>query len=156
MAPYKKLSTRRVEKGISLRELAEKVSISIDSLYDIENIPHEAYDQASIKTIKQLCQFLDIDFYELYEIKCEFCKNAKLFCDDLPRGKLIEKYRNLAGLTQEDLADQLGFYIEGIKKLESDDNYIEGWDFETIIELSRILNIPCQRLFCVSCPKCHH
>ncbi len=151
----KKIKLRRIELGLTDKDVADKSGLSIHEYDDIEQHADEIYTVTELKKIKAICSALNLDFFDLCNIKCAF-EEGQSFSDEflLPRNELIAKRIIKSGLSKEGFGDRIGFYAEEILKLEQNPDHLETWRLENIKELSKLLEIPLQILLSIRCKKC--
>jgi transcriptional regulator with XRE-family HTH domain len=146
-----KILQRREQLGLSDVEVAEKADIGIYAYGDIESYETEATTLVPLPDLKRLCKVLDLELMELLDIP-EQPLDA-LICSK-PRNVLVREMREKKGLSQDELANQTGFYSWAITAIESDPNNLDSdsWCAEDIVILARLLDIPVQLLLGVT-PK---
>lgn len=59
-------------------------------------------------------------------------------------GKRLQELRRQAGITQEQLADEIGLTVESISNIERG---IFGPKFENLEKIAAVLNVPVKELF---------
>lgn len=151
-----KIEARRNELGLSDVEVAKQVGLEIAWYGDVEAYPNEIYTTVELRKVKQLCEILKFDFFDLFEMKCVFCQENHLYLPDysFPRHELICKKRIEHGLSQEELGHEVGFHVDAVRNFENDPDFLETWPIEYINNLADILRIPSQVLLNVKCRKC--
>lgn len=152
----KKIKVRRKELGLSDTEVAYKVGLSIYEYGDVEQHAHEIFRVTELRRVKEICQLLNYDFFELFDMKCFFCEEGKKYLEDysLLRNELIHKRRMETGLSAEELGDRIGFEGTAVNEMEKDSEFLEKWPIDYIKDLSDVINVPLQVLLNVKCKKC--
>jgi DNA-binding XRE family transcriptional regulator len=151
-----KIKRRRKELGLSDTEVANKVGLSIHEYGDVEQHADEIFAVVELLRVKEICQMLKFDFFELFDMNCSFCRegNQHLESYSLPRNDLIRKRRIEMGLSVEELGDRIGFEETAVKDMEKDTDYLETWPINYVKDLSAITSVPFQILLNVKCAKC--
>jgi DNA-binding XRE family transcriptional regulator len=156
MNPNEKIKARRQELGFKDSEIADQISVSWNEYFDIELHEHEIFQVAELRRVKRLCQVLNFEFSELFEMRCPFCGEGKQYLKDysLPRNELIHKKRTEMGLSASEFGDRIGFEEAAINDMEKDPNYLERWPIDFVKDLSRVIDVPVQILLNIKCGKC--
>ncbi len=151
-----KIKARREELGLKDSEIAKQISLTWNEYFDIELHQHEILQVVELRRVKTLCQVLNFEFSELFEMRCHFCEEGKQYLKDysLPRNELIHKRRTEMGLSASELGDQIGFEEAAVNDMEKDQNYLETWAIDYIRDLSRVIDVPLQILLNIKCAKC--
>ncbi len=151
-----KIKARREELGLKDSEIAKQISLSWNEYFDIELHQDEIFEVVELRRVKKLCQVLNFDFSDLFEMKCPFCEEGKQYPKDysLPRNELIHKRRTEKGLSASELGDRIGFEETAVNDMEKDPNYLETWAIDYIKDLSRVIDVPLQILLDIKCAKC--
>lgn len=150
------IKARREALGLSDVQVSERTGLSVYEYGDIEQYADEVYSVTDLRQARVLCQVLGIDLFELFDLKCEFCGQAQLSANySLPRNEVIRKQRLALGISEEQLGDDIGFEARTVQYLEEDKDHLEGWSFELIEELAKLLMLPLQVLLGVQCPTCN-
>lgn len=131
----------RITCGLSDVELAGRLGITIYEYGDIESYDDELTSVVDLHVVRQLCQTLHIDPFELLEIpKDDSCPLDK------KRNELIISQMKSLGISNEELADTLGFEVVAIEEMRGDPDFLETWTFDLIKELAEALRLPIQSL----------
>lgn len=151
-----KIEKRREELGLSEVYIHSKTGITDDEYWDIRAYPNEIFTVTPLYDVKALMQVLSLDFFDLFEVQCAFCKENNPFLEEylLPRNELIKKRRMAKGMSEEELGGRVGFSEIAIADMEKDKNYLEEWCLENITNLANALDIPLQILLGLKCNKC--
>lgn len=151
-----KIRKRRTELRLSDIVVAEKCGLSIHEYSDVEQHADEIMTAVPLKKVKQICDILSINLLDLLEIQCEYCLGKESYDSEhsLPLNRLISVTRTSMGISKDELADRLGFFIDAVDEMEEDENYLENWPIDIITNLSNELNLPIQILLGVRCDKC--
>lgn len=152
---HKLIKARREALELSCTQVSERIGLSASEYGDIEQYEDELFTVTQLHQIRKLCDVLGIQIIRLLDLTCSFCERTPFSSEYLlTRNELIEKRRNSLGLSQEVLSDEIGFEVITIENMEVREDFLEGWSFELIAELAKILKIPVQVLLAVKCPKC--
>lgn len=156
MIPRQTITERREALGIQDTIIAAKLGITISSYDDIEAYDDEIFSTVELSVIKKLCELLKLDFFELFSWQCSFCGEHKPHNAwyTLPRNDLIQRSREMLGISQHELADRLGFEDVAVEDMEKEEDFLESWTLDLIENLSKELKIPFQILASVRCSKC--
>jgi DNA-binding XRE family transcriptional regulator len=156
MTTNKMIQVRRLELGLSEKQVAETLSMSLDSYCDIEWHADEVRRAVELHRIKKLSEILGLQAFELLAIQCPFCSHGVAYLNEyrLPRNELIRVSRQNAGLSQQELGDRSDFQDYAIEGMERDPNYLEKSSLESVMDLATALKIPLQILLGIKCPKC--
>ncbi|GJL67547.1 MAG: hypothetical protein NPIRA06_01820 [Nitrospirales bacterium] len=136
----KKIKQGRLDCGLSDVELARRLGISIYEYGDIEFHDDELTSVVDLHVVRQLCQMLNIDPFDLLEISKD---NA--YADQKRNELIISQMKNL-GISNEELADTIGFEVVAIEEMRDDPDFLEKWTFDLIKELAGALQLPIQSL----------
>jgi transcriptional regulator with XRE-family HTH domain len=149
------IKARREALGLSDVQVGERTGLSVYEYGDIEQYADEIFSVTDLRQVRVLCQVLGIDLFELFDLTCEFCGQNQLSTDYLlPRNELVRKQRLALGMSEEQLGDDIGFEARTVQYLEEDKDHLEGWSYELIEELAKLLKLPVQILLGVKCPIC--
>ena len=156
MSVNERIALRRKELGLTDVETARRCGLSISEYDDIERYAEEIFELVPLHSVKRLCDVLQVDFFDLFEIPCAFCEGGKSFVEEyrLPRSEVIRKRREAKGWSADELGDRVGFYEVEIHKLEQEQGHLESWRLDSIKELAAEIEVPLQVLLGVKCRKC--
>jgi transcriptional regulator with XRE-family HTH domain len=156
-AANKLIKSRREALGLTDVQVAEATGLSIHEYGDIEQHADEIFTVTELRQVRKLAARVGIDLFQLFDLSCAFCEQSQSFQQEysLPRNELIRRQRTALGLTQDQLGDQIGFDVVAIQDMETSEDFLEGWSFELIRDLAKILKTPVQVLLGVKCPKCN-
>jgi transcriptional regulator with XRE-family HTH domain len=151
-----KLKTRRQELGLKEADIARLTGLSWNEYFDIELHPDEIFTVTKLYQVKKICEVLNLDFFELFEMKCIFCEDGKKYDNiySIPVNELIKKRREEMGISREELGDRIGFYEVEIENLENNPDHLKTWTLDYIKDLSKEIDVPLQVLLKVRCSKC--
>lgn len=93
-----------------------------------------------LHVVRQLCQILDINPFDLLGISKD---NA--YADQKRNELIISQMKNL-GISNEELADTMGFEVVTIEEMRTDPDFLETWTVDLIKELAGALQLPIQSL----------
>ncbi|MDE6751369.1 MAG: helix-turn-helix domain-containing protein [Eubacterium sp.] len=99
---------QRIEKHMTIKQVANIVGISIDTLMRIEQ---NKYDLYNADKLKKLCDILDLDAQKI-------CSPYQLFLLN-NQGEQILKFRKDNHLTQKQLAEMLGSDRQTVSRYEN-------------------------------------
>lgn len=102
---------QRIEKHLTIKQVADVVGISVDTLMRIEQ---NKYDLHNADKLKKLCDFLDLDTQKI-------CSAYQLFLMNNQSEQII-KFRKNNHLTQKQLANILGINRQAISRYENNIN----------------------------------
>lgn len=136
----KKIKQGRLNCGLSDVALARRLGISIYEYGDIESYDDELASVVDLHVVRQLCQILDIDPFDLLGISKD---NA--YADQKRNELIISQMKNL-GISNEELADTIGFEVVAIEEMRTDPDFLETWTVDLIKELAGALQLPIQSL----------
>ncbi|WP_186441750.1 helix-turn-helix domain-containing protein, partial [Desulfamplus magnetovallimortis] len=102
----KKIRELRKNAGLSRRELAHLIESSETALVNVEN----GIENFGEECITKIAKVLNIDPMILFKIKKNHVKAKP---ENIQIGKNIKKLRKKWGMTQEDLAEKLGYKSSG-------------------------------------------
>jgi transcriptional regulator with XRE-family HTH domain len=152
---HQEIRSRREALGLSDVQVAEMVGLSIDEYWDVEQHAHEIFGVTDLGEVRRLCEVLGFDVFQLLGVTCAFCEQSAQAHDwSLPRNQLIRRQRIALGLSEEELAEEIGFEKRTVQYLEEESEHLEGWSYELIEDLARVLRIPLQVLLGARCPVC--
>lgn len=134
---------RRNKLGLAKEQVCQIVGLSIHEYSDLEAYADEFYSVLKLREVKALSKALKLELNELLsEAGIEACVNNDNAESELPRSDLVKRRRELLGLSEDELADKLGFDPEAIRRMESEADFFEGWPLDLIERLSHELGIP--------------
>ncbi len=102
---------QRIEKHMTIKQIADAVGISVDTLMRIEQ---NKYDLHNADKLKKLCDILDLDAQKI-------CSPYQLFLLN-NQGEQILKFRKDNHLTQKQLADLLSTDRQAVSRYENNIN----------------------------------
>lgn len=104
---------QRIEKHMTIKQVADAVGISIDTLMRIEQ---NKYNLHNADKLRKLCNILDLNAQKI-------CSPYQLFLLN-NQGEQILKFRKDNHLTQKQLAELLGINRQAISRYENNMNQI--------------------------------
>ena len=151
--------------GARARVAPERVAYALENDIDLEAV-------LSVGEVKRILEVLDMDFLELFNLPCAFCRQADrhfVELQSLPRDMLIARRREELGLSQEELLAKLGI-TEWFRRnsertwaqsrmrlwrtIEERPDSLDDLSLDQIRLLNRVLLLPLQLLLGVRCTKC--
>jgi transcriptional regulator with XRE-family HTH domain len=151
MAINKIITSRRLELGLSDAEVAERAGILIMEYYDIEHYDDEFATAVEIHNARLLCKVLGLNFCQIAMdiIASDQQATAQIIDDSISsayigmtRDKIISSRRHKLSLSEQELADAIGFEVRTICAIENDENFLECWSIDLVISLARELKLP--------------
>ena len=137
----KKIKQARMACGLTDVELARRLGITIYQYGDIEFHEDELASVVKLSVVRRLCEILKLNAYDLLEIpKDDACPT------DQRRNELIIAQMKNLGISNEELADSIGFEVVAIEEMRADPDFLETWTFDLIKELAEALRLPIQSL----------
>lgn len=151
-----KVKAQRESLGLSKAEVARSSGMGLDNYFDIELYPDELISLVPLRSLKKLCEVLQLNPLALLSVPCAFCEEGRDFEGGyrLPRNELIRRCRTALGLSTDALGERVNYNAVEIQLLEADEEYIENWRVNDIRDLSAVLAVPLQILMQVRCQKC--
>ena len=152
-----KIKVRRLELELTDAEVAHKTNMSIYEYGDVEAHADEIFVVVPLYHVKKLVNVLKTDFLDLFSMTCAFCEDGAAHLDDywIRRNLLVQKKREMLGLSTEELGGKVGFYDTEIELIETYVAHLESWVIENIFDLAVQLQIPPQVLLDIQCQKCN-
>jgi transcriptional regulator with XRE-family HTH domain len=132
------LRKRRTELGISDVELSKLTNISIDTIYDLEQMDDDEIYLFNLPELKLFCSVLKINPPDIF-------RSVASDLTDLSLAELIKKRRNEKNLTIEKLSDLIGYDPIVILTLEENGNYTEVC-VDALKKISFELDLPLELL----------
>lgn len=150
------IKSTRLRLGLSRDDVALRAGLSWNEYFDLELHPNEAFDVVHLRNVKQVAKVLHLDVLDLFGIRCAFCGDPKLAVPGphLSRSELVRDRRAAIGMSQENIADRIGFETIAVAQMESDPDFLESWAVGLIQELAGVLALPPQLLLGVRCAVC--
>ena len=142
MEIHKTIKQARLASGLSDVELVYRLGISIYEYGDIEFYEDELASVVDLHVVRQLFQILHLDPFALLEIPKEDSGSL----GDQKRNELIMAQMKHLKMSNEDLADQIGFEVVAIEEMRADPDFLETWTLDLIKDLAGILQLPIQSL----------
>lgn len=102
---------QRIEKHMTIKQVANVVGISIDTLMRIEQ---NKYNLHNADKLRKLCDILDLDAQKI-------CSPYQLFLLN-NQGELILEFRKSHNLSQRELANMLGVNRQAVSRYENNIN----------------------------------
>jgi transcriptional regulator with XRE-family HTH domain len=146
----------RLRLGLTKDEVAARVGLSRNEYLDLELHDHEAFDVVRLRNMKEIAEVLQLDVLDLFGFECAFCERPELAAPGLhlSRADVLRHSREAVGLSQDDLADRIGFETLVVAQMESDPEFLESWSVGLCTELASVLGVPPQVLLGVRCAAC--
>ncbi|HSN11214.1 MAG TPA: helix-turn-helix domain-containing protein [Propionibacteriaceae bacterium] len=127
----------REAHGLSEAEVARRAGLSTAEYRDIEAYPDEPFRVVQLGKLRSLCAVLGVDPLELF---------GRPPGTEAPRSEarneLVRARRTALGLSQEQVADRIGFELSAIVDMENDAAFLDRWPMELVIEMAEILDLP--------------
>lgn len=151
-----KIKSRRIELGLRDTEVADQAGFSIYQYGGLEDEADYVYSVAPLYYVKKLCKVLDLNLLALFDLECAFCTGRFVYENDYRcwRSTLVNKRRESAGFSLEQLGDKVGFNATEIELIETYVAHLESWVIANILQLSGHLYLPPQILLDVQCSAC--
>lgn len=105
------IKKQRIEKHMTIKQVANVVGLSVDTLMRIEQ---NKYDLHNADKLKKLCDILNLDAQKI-------CSPYQLFLLN-NQGEQIKKFRKDNHLTQKQLASLLGIDRQAVSRYENNIN----------------------------------
>lgn len=118
---------QRIEKHMTIKQVADAVDISVDTLMRIEQ---NKYDLHKVDKLRKLCDILDLDAQKI-------CSPYQLFLMN-NQGEQILKFRKDNNLTQKELANMLNINRQAISRYEHNINQIP---YELWVKIQKLISI---------------
>lgn len=149
------LRAHRAKLGLTEAEVARRAGLSLDEYRDAEQHEDEMLEVLHLRNVRLLCTALDLDPLDLLGVACAFCAGADAgLVPGGARHEIVHSRRRALGLSQEDLAERVGFEVGVVADIERDPDYLENWSVELVLSLAHALGVPPQVLLSFRCPKC--
>jgi DNA-binding XRE family transcriptional regulator len=133
---------KREALGLTDYEIADLAGVPDNVYYDMENYANEAYRVATLGNLRRVINVLGIDISSIVELSgAEIISNSTQSLKEKKRNEQIAEARKKLCLSQDALADAIGFYVEAVNSMEGDPDFLEKWSLELIAKLSETLNI---------------
>lgn len=134
-----RIKARRLELGLSDKDVSDQVGIGQYSYGDIEFHDDEFITQISLGEAKRVCAVLGLDLNKLLAIE-KSSSGSEL------RNELLHHRRIELGVSVQDLSDKIGFYPEVIEKIEKDANGVDDLPIEVVNDIAKLLELPLEKL----------
>jgi transcriptional regulator with XRE-family HTH domain len=150
------IRTARLRLGLSENDVAGRAGLSWHEYFDLELHADEGIEVVHLKNMKRVAEVLHLDVLDLFGIRCAFCDHPErsVSGSHLCRNELVRQSREAMGLSQDDLANGIGFETVAVAQMESDPDFLESWSVGLVRELAGILAVPPQVLLDVRCATC--
>jgi transcriptional regulator with XRE-family HTH domain len=129
----KKLREARERRGLARDEVAQAAGLTPSMYWDLEMFDDELVSVVSAKEASAVCKALNLDLRELLALG-----DHTLAAD---RSKAIAAARVERDLSQEELADAIGYYPWVIKDAEATSDGVDGLCLIAILELETVLGL---------------
>jgi len=130
---------RRIELGLTERDVADSCGITIDAYCDVELYADELNACLELKDVRRLSGVLELGLFALFGLDDAAAGTSNRNC-------VIAKQRLLLGMSVEQLAEQLGFEAHAVEEMERDPDFLESWSVKLVERLSAALKIPLEVL----------
>ncbi len=131
----------RLTCGLSDVDVSRRLGITIYEYGDIEFYEDELGSVVDLYVVRNVCPILHIDPFDLLEIPKE-----DSYPTDLKRNEIIISQMGNLGISNEELADAIGFDVVAVEEMRADPDFLEKWTFDLIKELAEALELPIQFL----------
>ncbi len=144
MGVNEKIRLRREELGLTEAEVARHAGLSRSEYYDVEAYADEAFSVVELGNLRALCEALQMDPLALFDLG----NSAGVVGDEAPgmkpleRNDLVRARRGALGMSEEQLADRIGFEVVAVNEMERNPAFLDGWPMQLIVELAAILGVP--------------
>jgi transcriptional regulator with XRE-family HTH domain len=141
----------RQRLNLTEEQCARKCGLSLWSYGDVEARGGEFFSNISLGTARRICNFLGLDLLDLTARFLGLEISNRLPVDDesyYSRNQLIAYTRSKRGMTQENLADSIGFGTVTVEFLERTPDFIESLPLKVVVELARSLELDPGLLLC--------
>lgn len=153
-----RIASRRQECDLTDTEIADRIGIPVDLYEDMEKDEDELYTLVKLSVIRDLCEVLALDYFDLFDLKCAFCDGGLKYEEawSLPRHELLKRRKMAMHLSDEKLGNRISLNLAGIASLQSDETFLDAWPLYAISDLASAMSIPLQILLNVKCRRCGH
>lgn len=100
---------QRTSLGLAEAEVAGRAVLSLDECRDVEQHEDEAVQVLHLRNLRLLCSLLALDPLDLFGVPCAFCASSDAGAPGGGRHEVVRSLRVALGLSQEDLAERIGF-----------------------------------------------
>lgn len=138
---------RRIASGLSEEAVARTIGLSVSAYMDVEHHEDELETLTPLSSVRALCALFGLDMFGLFGIPST--EAEALPSRHVSRHELVRESRRTLGLSRQDLADAIGYDVQEVVDLESEDDTLEMWRVADILELARILVVPPQLLLSI-------
>jgi hypothetical protein len=111
---------------------------------------------ARLELFRRVYAFLRFEPFQLLNLKCAFHEGRLEYKEYYAarRDELIRMSLEESGSTPSELAEQSGFCVASLQRIETDSDELETWTLDEIDDLAEALRLPVQLLLRLRCPKC--
>jgi DNA-binding XRE family transcriptional regulator len=141
----------REQLKLSEEFCAKTCGLSVASYGDVELHEDEFFDNISLGTARRICQLLGLDLLDLasQHLKADVVERSP--ADDArfySRHGLISNTRLKKCMSEENLADAIGFETITIQLLERTSDYIECLPTKVVVDAANALDLDPGKLIC--------
>jgi transcriptional regulator with XRE-family HTH domain len=140
MTPNMIIRARRRHLGLSDTEVAQEAGLSIYEYGDIEQHADEVAAVTPLHNLRRLCTVLGITLFEIFGIE------PPQHGTSASRAELIRRRMSEMGMTDEDLAEKLGYETVVVTALQSDEELLEQYPLKFALDVAQTIEVPIQSL----------
>ncbi|MDR3385592.1 MAG: helix-turn-helix transcriptional regulator [Rudaea sp.] len=134
----KAIKEKRVNLGLTDTHVADYLALPIEWYGDVEQHEEEFETTLPSGTAVRLCEKLGLNMLDLLAIRPgEFTGSKSLGASDV-----IEHARCAKNISQNELAEHIGFDIKTVEQLESDPRFIGTLPLRVLFDIEACLNLP--------------
>jgi transcriptional regulator with XRE-family HTH domain len=140
----KAIRARRQELGLSPAAVAGLCGLTIHEYCDIEQHADEFETAISTKKARDLCHALSIGFRDFIGLSTDASRQF----EGIGPARLVRDARERAKMSQGELSDLIGFELDTIRRLETEDDFADTLPLAVLRDLERLLAIERGALVC--------
>ncbi len=148
------IHAKRTALGLTDSEVAIRAGLSPSEYFDVELHEDEAFKVVHLGSMRKLCHVLHLDLLDLFGIQCAFCDTGPVADPVRSRNEFVRGRRMELRMSEEELADRIGFDAASVRDMEQKPGYLDDWSVELVLTLAHALGVPAQVLLGVKCSRC--
>jgi transcriptional regulator with XRE-family HTH domain len=131
------IRARRLELGLKPLAVAERCGLTIHEYGDIEQHADEFETAISTSKARNLCHILGLQFRTFIGLPADVSGQLQ----GVGPARLIRNARESSKISEDQLADLIGFEVNTIKRLEADDGFTDTLPLAVLRDLEEALRV---------------
>lgn len=151
VAPHDALRHARERASLDAKDIASKLGMTFNEYIDLERHPDEASTNSPFSVVRRLASLLQIDLSDLLGESDD--SDVAVSIGDVPEDQelhlQLKSFREIRGLSIEQVADAIGFEVEAVRRAETLKGSAGELPYRVLMEWAAAIEMPASRL--ISC-----